>query len=43
MNKKVILVISIFLVMGIVLLSRDSYASEVIEENTNNRLVAKLI
>ena len=36
MNKKVILVISIFLVMGIVLLSRDSYASEVIEENTNN-------
>lgn len=36
MNKKIILVISIFLITGIVLLSRDSYAREVIEDNINN-------
>lgn len=36
MNKKIILIISIFLITGIVLLSRDSYAREVIEDNINN-------
>ena len=36
MNKKVLLIISIFLITGVVLLSRDSYASDIIEDNNNN-------
>ena len=38
MNKKTLLIISIFLITGVVLLSRDSYASDIIEENNTNNI-----